>query len=260
MTSPNIQKSLPTLNQEWRHCTACALGVYRQQVERAPVFGEGVPGRIMIIGDAPSAEEERYGRPFIDKEGEVLRLALRSLEMENDVYLTNCVICRSCDQDYDSEGKAKTNRDGSPYIIDKPPLPVYLEACRTRLEEEIYLVDPLLIIVLGGVAAQALLQRPVSVQSENGSTHPIKIPGAAFLPKLTPQKRLWARKRRGEILYPSAQNMVEYLCMVCLHPSYVRSAAADQRMGSPVEEFKKSLTLARDIYRRLQQEIPGITQ
>ena len=214
----------------------------------------------MFVGDAPTKADEREGRPFMDEAGyQVLREAVKKLGLEHDAYYTNGTACRGCAQHYDSEGQPSVGRDGSPFIIDQTPSPVQLAACRPRLEEEIYLVDPLIVVALGGAVAGHLLKRSVSVLAENGTTHSLSIPGAGVVPKLTEKKKRWVRVVKGQVSTPVQQNMVDYICVVCLHPNYVLSNITDKRPGNPTEAFMNSLKLVRDVYRRLEAELPGIT-
>jgi uracil-DNA glycosylase family 4 len=214
----------------------------------------------MIVGDAPTKEDQEAGRPFMSRSSQdILHTTLDKLGLSNEVYFTNCVSCRGCAQHFNAEGQPSINRDGSPYVIDQAPNATQLGACRTRLEEEIYMVDPVLIVALGGVAAEALLRRSVSVQAENGTTHSISIPGAGFVPKLTDKKKRWVRITKGQVVAPIEQNTVNYLCVISLHPTFVNSNAQDMRPGSPVESFVSTFTLIRNLYNRIVEEIPGIT-
>ena len=119
--------SLSALAQGIRTCQKCPLS----QLRLAAVPGEG-PGNaeILFIGEAPGANEDRQGRPFVGKSGRLLEKLLADIHLtREDVFITNIVKCRP-----------PANRD---------PLPAEIAACTPWLEQQIALIDPLLIITLG---------------------------------------------------------------------------------------------------------------
>ncbi len=244
------------LRQEWQHCTECNLGKFRQTTGGALVFGTGVPNQIMLIGEGPGRDEEREGHPFAGKSGILLRHMLRQLEIESSVYMTSLTICRSCAQDYDSEGRPKYWDGGRPAIMDKPPSPVEIAACSSRLMQEIYLVDPVIIVVFGATAAEALLNKTV-MKANDSPTHVLRIPGAAQVASITDKKKLWARKVKGQLLTPTTQNVVEYLALPTLHPAFVYNRREDNRPGAPLETLYRTLELARNLYQKYNAEVLG---
>jgi len=254
---PDYGKPIHQLRAEWETCRACDLGPYRQDVGGAFVFGEGVPGAIMLVGEGPGETEEKEGRPFVGYSGEILRQVLSDLRMQSMVYITNCVCCRSCAQAYDSEGKPVVKGNGKPRIEDRSPGAQQVQACLPRLYEEVYLVDPVVVVPLGATAAEVLLKKPVAILSECGSVKTMRIPGAGYLPQFTEKKREWRHRIRKEWVAPVAQNQVEYLCIPCLHPAHVARNLEDRRPGAPPEQFVKALQLARDVYEKYMNEIFG---
>lgn len=130
-------------------CRRCALCEQRKQV----VFGTGSQGaRWMIIGEAPGAEEDRQGKPFVGRAGRLLNAMLFACGVDRDaVYITNIVKCRP-----------PRNRD---------PLPEEAEACWPFLKRQISLVAPGLILAVGRVSAQRLLQTETSVGRLRGKVH-----------------------------------------------------------------------------------------
>lgn len=129
--------ALDALRQQVSGCTRCSqLAGTRCQT----VFGVGDPSaRLMIIGEAPGAEEDRRGEPFVGRAGQLLdnMLAAIGLHRGQDVYIANILKC--C---------PPGNRD---------PLPEEARACREYLDAQIDLIEPGLILALGRVAAQNLL-------------------------------------------------------------------------------------------------------
>jgi DNA polymerase len=116
-------------------CTRCRLAGGRQTV----VFGTGNPDAdLMFVGEAPGAEEDRQGLPFVGRAGELLTRIIQAIEMRReDVYIANILKCRP-----------PGNRD---------PLPDEAAACLPFLEEQIALVRPRVLVALGRIAAQVLL-------------------------------------------------------------------------------------------------------
>lgn len=142
---------LETLAAEASGCTACRLCEKRNQV----VFGSGDPNaRLMLIGEGPGAEEDRQGLPFVGPAGELLTRILGAIELRRDqVYIANMVKCRP-----------PNNRD---------PQPDEVEACRRYLERQIELVSPEVIVALGRVAAQNLLQSTDPLGRMRGRWHTV---------------------------------------------------------------------------------------
>jgi uracil-DNA glycosylase len=259
---PDHQKTLEQLKSEWEDCEKCELGVRRKQEGGAFVFGEGQPGGIMFIGEGPGRVEEEFGRPFIGDSGDLLRNAVMKLGLSH-YYITNIVSCRSCSQAYDSEGQPrfrKNKRTGLnvPIIKDEPPSPLFIAACLPRLYEEVYLVDPVLIVALGGEAAKTLsTERMGGITAERGNTRPMDIPGVFHTAKLTPKKRVWRRKQKGEYVTPTEENRVSYLMLPTFHPAYVLRRFADRSPGNPLEMYLKDMKLAAEIYDRYMLEAFG---
>jgi uracil-DNA glycosylase family 4 len=120
------------------NCTACRL---HEETERVCVGGSGDPSsQIMLLGEAPGGNEERTGRVFSGRAGEVLDLALREAGLERDgCYVSNVVKCRPPDND--------------------TPDRVHWEACRQYLESEVRAVDPSHVLLLGNTALRAVWRR-----------------------------------------------------------------------------------------------------
>ena len=114
-------------------CVDCPLNKGNRIVPSGSIYAP-----IMVIGEAPGAEEEKQGEPFVGKAGKILRSVLDYLELGfDDVFLTNMVMCRPPE-----------NRDPSKEEI---------ENCSYRLQEEINQVNPQVIVTLGKVPGESLL-------------------------------------------------------------------------------------------------------
>ena len=130
-----------------RACAGCGLCKSRHQV----VVGEGVDSpAIMVIGEAPGEQEDRQGLPFVGRSGLLLdnMLATIGASRGSNVYVANAIKCRP-----------PGNRN---------PRPEESAACHPFLMRQIALVNPRTILVLGRVAAQAVLSTDSSLQSLRG--------------------------------------------------------------------------------------------
>lgn len=117
-------------------CTRCGLAQGRTQT----VFGVGNrQAQWMVIGEAPGAEEDRQGEPFVGRAGKLLNSMLAAIGLKREeVYICNILKCRP-----------PGNRD---------PKPEEEQACRDYLERQIRLVRPKIILAVGRIAAQNLLK------------------------------------------------------------------------------------------------------
>ncbi|HEX6998878.1 MAG TPA: uracil-DNA glycosylase [Gammaproteobacteria bacterium] len=138
--SPALEIAVPTewpaLAEAVKACTRCALHRGRKQA----VFGVGRPdAELMVVGEAPGADEDRQGEPFVGPAGRLLNAMLRSIGYPRaDVYIANILKCRP-----------PNNRD---------PRPEEAVACTPFLERQIELVSPKALLAVGRIAAQWLLQ------------------------------------------------------------------------------------------------------
>jgi DNA polymerase len=130
-------------------CTRCPLHQTRTQT----VFGVGNPqARWMFIGEAPGADEDRQGEPFVGRAGQLLTSMLKALGYKReDVYIANVLKCRP-----------PGNRD---------PKPEEALQCRGYLERQIELVSPALIVAVGRIAAQNLLATDTALARLRGKVH-----------------------------------------------------------------------------------------
>lgn len=240
----------------------CALGQKRVDSAGKMVFGEGRPGGIMWVGEGPGSMEAEYGRPFIGPSGTVLRKAINRLGLAECSFISNVVACRSFGPQYDNGGQMRMRYDRKlkvslPVLQDQsPPVPA-VNACLSRLYEEIYIVDPILIVALGGESAKALMRRSVKVTEKRGTVSEINVPGVWALPDLT-SKGAWARRHHGTTSYPTIQNYVRYSMFTTIHPAHVLRNQADQSHGNPLQVFIQDLHLIADIYHRYIKEAYGI--
>lgn len=261
---PDARKTLEVLHEEWAGCTRCALGKNRQNVGGQIVFGEGVGGGILFVGEGPGKTEEQEGRPFVGKSGAILRGVLQRLNF-TEYFITNGVACRSCEPLLDPNTNLPVTRKNfhskQLEIVwkDCPPPPPAVAACRPRLQEEIYIMDPVLIVSLGAEAAEALTGGKVAILAERGKERHISIDGASFRAVLTEKRGAWRRKVKGQMVAPTEPNEVQYLLVPTLHPSYVGRKLGDKSPNSPFQQFVGDLKKAVAIYERYVQEVLGTT-
>lgn len=133
-------------------CSACGLCEGRKNT----VFGVGnQEAPWMVVGEAPGAEEDARGQPFVGQAGQLLdaMLAALSLTRERDVYITNVLKCRP-----------PGNRN---------PAPEEVAQCSGYLTRQVALVNPRLLILMGRFAAQTLLGTDASIASLRGRVHKV---------------------------------------------------------------------------------------
>ncbi len=150
------RRSLAELRASALGCKACPLWRGGTQT----VFGEGArESELMLVGEQPGDREDLAGRPFVGPAGRVLDEALEEAGIDRGlVYVTNAV------------KHFKWKPRGKRRIHDKPGWGE-IAACRPWLDAELAAVRPLVLVLLGATAAQALLGRSFRVTRERGTVH-----------------------------------------------------------------------------------------
>jgi uracil-DNA glycosylase len=141
--SENATRLNELQQKEIGDCTRCKLHRGRKTI----VFGEGNPNAdLMLIGEAPGADEDIQGRPFVGRAGQLLMQMIKAIDFERkDVFIANILKCRP-----------PNNR---------PPEPDEIHECSPFLWKQISIIQPKLILALGTFAAQTLLQSKSSISS-----------------------------------------------------------------------------------------------
>ena len=142
LTAAERREKLIELYHEVRDCRRCPLAATRTQA----VFGMGnADADVMFVGEAPGAEENRQGRPFVGRAGKLLDdlLAEIGLERRRDAFICNVL-----------KSRPPGNRD---------PQPDEIEACRPYLERQIQLIEPRVICTLGNFATKLLSGSSVGI-------------------------------------------------------------------------------------------------
>lgn len=129
-----------------KNCTRCGLHTTRTQT----VFGTGNRrARVMFIGEAPGAEEDKQGKPFVGRAGQLLTQMLKAVGFSrDDVFIANILKCRP-----------PNNRD---------PQTDEVEKCTPYLKEQIELIKPDVLIALGRIASHFLLNTTTSLSKLRG--------------------------------------------------------------------------------------------
>ncbi len=134
--NPEVTAGLAALAKTVSGCTRCALHATRTQT----VFGVGhAQAKLMFIGEAPGADEDAKGEPFVGRAGQLLNKIIAAMGMQREeVYIANILKCRP-----------PQNRD---------PQPAEVECCEEYLKAQIALIQPKYICALGRIAAHWLLK------------------------------------------------------------------------------------------------------
>ena len=138
--------TIDDLNEKIHNCQNCSLGFTRTKF----VFGSGNSNAdIMIIGEAPGADEDQQGLPFVGRAGQLLTKILESIGLSREeVYIGNIIKCRP-----------PNNRQ---------PLPAEVQECEPYLMKQIELIKPAFIIILGLTAADTLLKKKHKMADTRG--------------------------------------------------------------------------------------------
>jgi uracil-DNA glycosylase len=178
--------TLKEIREEMGNCQRCKLGKTRTNL----VFGEGSPNaRLMFVGEAPGGEEDLQGRPFVGEAGQLLSRMLHKLGLKReDVYITNVV-----------KSRPPRNRD---------PEAEEIGACLPFLIKQIESIQPLVIVTLGRIATQNLLDTKEPITKLRGKWQ--KFMGIRVMPTFHPSYLLRSPKERRKT-WEDMQQVMEYL-------------------------------------------------
>jgi len=159
--SANAQE-LAAIRVDLGDCRRCGLCARRKEI----VFGEGAAdAQVLFVGEGPGEEEDKSGRPFVGRAGELLTKMIEAVGWRReDVYICNIVKCRP-----------PGNRD---------PLPDEVATCRPFLERQIRAIAPRAIVTLGKPAISTLLGRTVAITKLRGQWQSFQ--GIAVMPTYHP--------------------------------------------------------------------------
>lgn len=145
----SAQHSLDDLNKAVCGCLRCPLGNLRKNF----VFGDGNPDAgVMFIGEAPGADEDAQGVPFVGRAGQLLTRMIEAIKFKrSEVYIGNILKCRP-----------PNNRD---------PKPEEIEMCEPILLRQIDIIRPKIICALGRISGQTLLRTKATLGALRGKVH-----------------------------------------------------------------------------------------
>jgi DNA polymerase len=157
--------SLPALSPEAKaaafaelrqRALACVKCPHLAAARKNVVFGVGdINAQLMFIGEAPGADEDDQGEPFVGRAGQLLTKIIQTMGLSRDsVYIGNILKCRP-----DTPGQSAGNRK---------PTPEEMQTCISYLHEQIDLIRPKVIVALGGTAVEGLLGKTIGITKLRG--------------------------------------------------------------------------------------------
>jgi uracil-DNA glycosylase len=134
-------------------CRKCTIGATR----RNAVYGEGDPcADLMVVGEGPGENEDKQGRPFVGRAGELLDKMLLAIDLPREsVFICNIVKCRP-------------TLDLGHRLANRAPTPEEIQNCRPYLDEQIAIVRPRVILALGAPAAKSFMGERFSITKQRG--------------------------------------------------------------------------------------------
>ncbi|WP_263384099.1 uracil-DNA glycosylase [Granulicella arctica] len=175
IAAPERPAALTALREEIGDCTRCPLAYAGRHTI---VFANGDPGaRLMFVGEGPGADEDASGEPFVGKAGQLLNNMINAMGLQREeVYVANIVKCRP--------------------PANRTPEPVEANTCSPFLLRQIDIVQPQVIVALGGTAAMYLLGVKQSLASLRGSWYECR--GAKLAVTYHPAFLLRDPRQKGE--------------------------------------------------------------
>ncbi|RQD73939.1 MAG: uracil-DNA glycosylase [Candidatus Syntrophonatronum acetioxidans] len=160
------------MEEEVKECRRCELRKGCQQV----VFGEGNPrALLMLVGEGPGGDEDRLGRPFVGRAGQLLDRILEAAGFKREeVYIANVVKCRP-----------PSNRT---------PTPEEVQACYPHLQEQIKIISPGIIVCLGALSTKVLVDPKAQITRIRGSW--LEKEGSKIMPTFHPAALLRDPKKK----------------------------------------------------------------
>jgi DNA polymerase len=169
-TAEQRRELLVELYKEVQSCTRCPLHETRTNA----VFGAGnADADLMFVGEAPGAEEDRQGLPFVGRAGQLLNQLLEEIGLSREeVFIANVL-----------KSRPPGNRD---------PLPLEIEACEPYLFEQVRLIEPKVVCTLGNFATKLLTGSPTGITRVRGTPQLHELGGRPvfLLPLLHPAAAL----------------------------------------------------------------------
>jgi DNA polymerase len=183
-----------------QRATACVRCPHLASARKNVVFGVGdINAQLMFIGEAPGADEDDQGEPFVGKAGLLLTRIIRTMGLTREsVYIGNILKCRP-----DTPGQASGNRK---------PTAEEMQTCIPYLHEQIDLIRPKVIVALGGTAVEGLLGKMIGITKLRGQWRAYR--GIPLMPTYHPayllRNQALSEKRR---VWEDMLQVMEKLCL-----------------------------------------------
>ena len=174
------------LEEEAKQCKKCKLCQNRNSV----VFGTGNKNAdLMFIGEGPGADEDLQGIPFVGKAGKLMNMAFEAIGLNrNDVYIANIVKCRPPSNRNPQEDEAM--------------------ACLNYLRNQVILVKPKIIVLLGSVALKNILGKEYGITASRGKW--VETKGILYMPTWHPAALLRDETKKIDFIKDLQQVMMRY--------------------------------------------------
>jgi uracil-DNA glycosylase len=210
------REQLKAVYEEARGCVRCAL----HQTRTTVVFGSGnADAGLMFVGEAPGANEDRIGAPFVGQAGKLLDKLLAGIGLARaDVYVANVLKCRP-----------PGNRD---------PMADEIELCEGYLFRQIEAIEPKLVATLGNFATKLLSGKPLGITRVHGQEQEVTLGGNRVLlyPLYHPAAALYTPKML-EVLEEDFARIPKLISRVLLSPEPASEPVhAELAMAAPVSE------------------------
>ena len=182
-------KTWEELEESIRGCNKCKLCKTRQHI----VFGTGnKDARLMFIGEGPGADEDRLGEPFVGRAGQLMNLAFETLGIDRkEVYIANVVKCRPPSNRNPEEDEAT--------------------ACLDYLRNQVILVQPEVIVLLGSIALKNILGKEYGITASRGKW--VEKKGIKYMPTWHPAALLRDETKKIDFI-KDLQKVVEEMHLI----------------------------------------------
>jgi len=167
--------SLEDVRNDLGECTRCGLSVTRKNI----VFGSGSSDAdLMFVGEAPGADEDQQGVPFVGRAGQLLTRIIQAIDLQREqVYIANILKCRP-----------PQNRD---------PQPDEVNSCEPFLFRQIETIKPMIVVALGKYAAQTLIRTKTPISRLRGTF--VEFRGIQLMPTFHPSYLLRNPSAKREV-------------------------------------------------------------
>ena len=181
-----MYEELKTVREKCLSCKKCGLAESRHNI----VFDDGIPNpKLMLIGEAPGFYEDKEGKPFVGKAGKLMNLAFQTIGLKREeVYIANIVKCRPPNNRNPEQDEANS--------------------CMNYLRNQVILVKPKIIVLLGSVALKNILGQEYGITASRGKW--IEKKGIKYMPTWHPAALLRDETKKIDFIKDLKLVMEEY--------------------------------------------------